>query len=371
MKRLFYSWRTGCRIGVSSILSYSEFEKQDFFKLENHRGKYIHVESNLIHGNPSYSRLVVSIPTYKRVHLLKEALSSCFNQSFDDFKIVITDNNPIRNDETERYIKHLDSDKIIYYKNSENIGPLANFNRCIDMSDCEYSIMLCSDDLLNCDYLEKINIALENNDDMDMILPENKIVYPSRVVKMKGYTQILRQCKKLVKKEVWLKLSLNDFAIIYPANGPSAIVYKKKAFVEVGGFNPDWHPTGDYIFHIMMVIHKNVYLTTINAGEYRMIENITSENEMRSIFIIQYFYIIQKLVEQKLISRHWLNHYRGGIYYRFKRRGNSQLSKSYNDKEIRNRISGINVLMFIYFLWVWFYAYLSIPFRANLGGHNE
>ena len=104
----------------------------DYFEYINNFIKIEHVESILIKGknilpNPKVSIL---IPTYKREILLKEAIDSALNQfSFDDYQVIIIDNNPERNCLTEKLINEINNEKILYYKNSVNIGMFGNWNR--------------------------------------------------------------------------------------------------------------------------------------------------------------------------------------------------------------------------------------------------
>ncbi|GAI81486.1 unnamed protein product, partial [marine sediment metagenome] len=74
------------------------------------------------------SKRIVSviIPTYKRNRTLERAIQSVLNQSFDDFEIIIVDDN----DETSEYRKlnenlmknFQNNDKIIYLKHKTNLN---------------------------------------------------------------------------------------------------------------------------------------------------------------------------------------------------------------------------------------------------------
>ena len=265
--------------------------------------------------------MAIVIPTYGRVHLLQEALESCLQQSYKDFQIVIADNEPRRNDETEQYIRSLSDERIIYYKNRENIGALANFNRCIELANAKYCTMLCSDDLLAPNYLDEALNILEANPSIDMLVPEKDVVYTGFRTKMKGFSSFLRFAKRLTKREPMIHLKPEDFVLYYPAGGPSGISYLRDSFLEMGGFNPLLHPSGDYIFHILMALRKNVYLTSLDSGEYRMIENITLESNMRTTYILQN-YIVSQQLQKKIGPRSWMDRYYSGFAY-FKLHRNS------------------------------------------------
>ena len=71
-----------------------ELKNLDFYSNEDYIKKYSHIKSNLIFGNfaqpvPKYT---ISILTYKRPFLLKQALTSAINQTnFKDYEIIVLD----------------------------------------------------------------------------------------------------------------------------------------------------------------------------------------------------------------------------------------------------------------------------------------
>ena len=280
------------------MLTNREFAEQDFFEKVDSISRYDKVKSNLILGSPRPSFVSVAIPTFGRVHLLKQAIESLQDQTDQDFTIIITDNDPEENNETQRYLQDLNDDKIIYYRNEENIGALANFNRCISMADGIYVIMLCTDDLLSVSYIENLKMILSSENEVDMLLPEKDIIYNGIRTKMKGYSSLLRKIKRLTKRESLIKLNLKDFIMYYPAGGPSGIAYLKEFFLESGGFNPEWHPTGDYMLHAKMAHQGNVYLSTVDSGDYRLIESITLEDDLRSIYMVLKYLFLKFLIRE-------------------------------------------------------------------------
>jgi glycosyltransferase involved in cell wall biosynthesis len=99
------------------------------------------MEINLTPG-----KVTVLIPTYKRPEKLKRAVESVLNQSYQDFKIVISDN--ASGDETESVVKGLKKDdkRIEYYKQTVNIGMNPNFNFLISKVTTPFFCLLSDDD---------------------------------------------------------------------------------------------------------------------------------------------------------------------------------------------------------------------------------
>ena len=101
----------------------------------------------------------VCIPTYERyANVLEQAIESILEQTFADFEIVISDNCSSY-DIYQRLSKYKDG-RIRIYKQSENIGMVANFNECIRLSRGRIIKPLCDDDALHPEclrYLAAVN----------------------------------------------------------------------------------------------------------------------------------------------------------------------------------------------------------------------
>ena len=74
----------------------------------------------------------IAIPTFNRASTLTETIDSALNQNgFDDYDIIVVDNNPERGDETEVLMnQYRTNPKVTYYKNTQNLGMAGNWNKC-------------------------------------------------------------------------------------------------------------------------------------------------------------------------------------------------------------------------------------------------
>ena len=105
-------------------------------------------------------KVTVIIPTYKRADMMDKALESVLNQSYQDFEIVIVDDNgkgtPEQKD-TEQYIKKFEGDtRIKYLINEKNMGACASRNRGIHASDTPFKAFLDDDDRWEKDFLKAV-----------------------------------------------------------------------------------------------------------------------------------------------------------------------------------------------------------------------
>ena len=109
--------------------------------------------------------VTIAIPTYNRPKEIVKAIESAINQTYQNLEIFISDN--CSSDEQVEQIcrKYAQEDKRIrYVRQTENKGPLHNYNYLLENATGKYHIYLADDDWLSENYIfECVNI-LENSD---------------------------------------------------------------------------------------------------------------------------------------------------------------------------------------------------------------
>lgn len=84
------------------------------------------------------------ISTYKRPDFLKKQLESLSLQTFKDFEVVVSDNDP---DQSAKVIvEGMGDARFKYISNTENLGIVKSFNRSLENAHAEYITMLTDDD---------------------------------------------------------------------------------------------------------------------------------------------------------------------------------------------------------------------------------
>ncbi len=101
----------------------------------------------------------VVIPTYNRVHLLREAVESVFGQSFTDFETIVVDDGST--DDTRRVV--LEYGERIRYFYQTNRGRSAARNSGLARANGRYVLFLDSDDLLLPRSLEVLATFLDSH----------------------------------------------------------------------------------------------------------------------------------------------------------------------------------------------------------------
>jgi glycosyltransferase involved in cell wall biosynthesis len=109
----------------------------------------------------SIPRVSVCIPTFNGAGYIRGVLDSVLQQKFQDFEVVIVDN--CSTDETQALAMEfsLQSEKIRFFRNEQNIGLAGNLNKCLEHARGEYIKYLCVDDLLLPGCLEQMVAGLD------------------------------------------------------------------------------------------------------------------------------------------------------------------------------------------------------------------
>jgi len=112
-------------------------------------------------GNSSDNKAWVSfcISTYKRPAFLKSALETISRQTFRDFEVVVSDNDP--EGSAGPVVKGFNDPRFKYFCNGENLGMIQSFNKSIERSSSEYITMITDDDPVEEKFLEEM-FALYN-----------------------------------------------------------------------------------------------------------------------------------------------------------------------------------------------------------------
>lgn len=109
----------------------------------------------------------ICIPIYNGAKTISESLKSVLRQDFQDFKIIIVDNNS--SDESVSICESFKDYRIKIYKFKNTVPAGLNFQRCIDLCDTDYLVFLSSDDVLDKNCLNTYLYTIQNNREISII----------------------------------------------------------------------------------------------------------------------------------------------------------------------------------------------------------
>lgn len=119
-----------------------------------------------IEAKPFFSIL---IPSYNRPSYLEKCLESILENDFNDFEIIISDDDSTEIKEIKRVIEpYLKYENITFIKQSHNIGMANNWNFLVSYARGKYLIILGDDDnILSC-MLSRLKCYIEDYPDYDL-----------------------------------------------------------------------------------------------------------------------------------------------------------------------------------------------------------
>ena len=92
--------------------------------------------------------------TYRRPEILKKTLALIGAQTFTDFEVVISDNDPDRS--AEAVVHDLGDPRFRYFPNETNLGMVKSFNKSIERAEGEFIVMITDDDPVYPEMLETL-----------------------------------------------------------------------------------------------------------------------------------------------------------------------------------------------------------------------
>lgn len=256
------------------------------------------IESILVIGNPDPSpcMVTIAIPTFNRPETFKYALESAINQtSFDDYEILIVDNNPNfdLSDETEKIIRSFNSKRIRYYRNRENIGLFGNWNRCFELAKGKWVSLLHDDDLYFPNFISVMMAIVEKKQNINFLSSRLIVWKEDKKVAINSFAKSVKIPK--LNKSVQ-RYSLLDFYFANRISACGSLILREKVIM-LGGFNPDFYPTSDYVFNVRFSNSFNVYLYNGFLGIYRVGLNESLKPEVQVGYIVNDYYLRCKIGE--------------------------------------------------------------------------
>lgn len=103
------------------------------------------------HKKPFFS---IVMPTRNRAHLLRHALQSALDQTFDDYEIIVSDN--CSQDDTVRAVKELATSRVRYVRPNRPLSMPDHWEFALDYAQGRYITYLCDDDALYPEALERV-----------------------------------------------------------------------------------------------------------------------------------------------------------------------------------------------------------------------
>ena len=253
-----------------------------------------------------HTKFSIAIPTFKRTETLVKTINIALSQTYDgEYKIVIVDNNPNRDDKTELFMHGVTDFRVSYYKNSENVGMVNNWNQCILASASEWVVLVHDDDLLTDNCLKSIDETISAQPYLDVVLPNfiqmhNPYVKESTSVSNTGENFIKSWIKRLLIKNYPISANLFCDNIYGPPT--CGLALRRDAVIEFGGF-PDRCIAADWDFMSKFSINHRIAKCKELTGYYIWAVNASMKESTMEQIRKDRIAIIKDIVDYSMLNK--------------------------------------------------------------------
>lgn len=193
----------------------------------------------------------VIIATYKRENELKVALNSLSNQTYNDFEIIVVDDNAdtVWNLKVEKIINNFkncnESIKVKYIVNTSNQGSAKSRNIGIDVAVGEYITFLDDDDIYLPSKIEK-QVKFMSEEQLDYSITDLYLYNENDQLEDKR----IRDYIKETTPEALLR-----YHLMHHLTGTDCMMFRRDYLIEIGKFPPI--DVGDEFYLMQFAIEGN------------------------------------------------------------------------------------------------------------------
>jgi glycosyltransferase involved in cell wall biosynthesis len=209
------------------------------------------------------SEILVFVPTYNSEKYLRECLDSVFNQTFQDWECVISDDASTDNSvEIAREYEKKDS-RFRVLTHEKNVGAANNWNRAKENNNCFATKILCADDYLMIDALKKQLDILKRNETA-IVFSERYVVFPNG---KKLHPRLPKYAIKISFNEAfkyYINLGRNIFG------EPVTALFRTDLFVKSEGFYPKFEYSLDTSGYMAIARGHDVTFEKSVVGAFRV-----------------------------------------------------------------------------------------------------
>jgi len=232
----------------------------------------------------------ILLATYNGEKYLKEQIESILNQTYSDFRLLISDD--CSSDNTKEILKEYKKkdSRIVLYFQQENLGVIKNFEFLLNKVESKFYMFSDQDDIWKKDKIEKSINKLEETDS-DLVYTDLEVVDENLNVTYKSYWKLKGFYRKIKNYNNFESLYLNNFVT-------GCTIISKKSLIK--GFLP-LPNTSKYVLHdywIPLIISQKGKITYIEEplimyrqhknnkiGSKKKSAELKTLNEIRKLFI--------------------------------------------------------------------------------------
>ncbi len=179
---------------------------------------------------PEHPKVSISIPLYNCASHIRETIDSVLSQTFDDFELVILDDQST--DDSYHIAKSYDDPRIRVIRNIERYGFFNNWNACLEFMTGTYCKLLPHDDPLEPTCLEEQVRVLDAHPEVELVHCARKIIDPAGNILT---TRKQREPEGIKESDASLRRIVRSGT--NPIGEPASVMFRKETMKRIGGFS--------------------------------------------------------------------------------------------------------------------------------------
>ncbi|MBW4029815.1 MAG: glycosyltransferase family 2 protein [Acidobacteria bacterium] len=190
--------------------------------------------------------VTVGVPTYNNQDTIFETITSLRQQTYSEWECFITDDS-CSSDTFDVAREAVDNDpRFVLIKNPQRLGAAGNWNSLLERATAPLFKLLCADDLLYENALEREVMAINEHPSAVLVTSRRDVIDSQgrAIFKDRGFhpTDELLSRSEVIK--TFVRSGRNLFA------EPSFALYDTAALRKGGGFDDAWNYTIDYVSYL-------------------------------------------------------------------------------------------------------------------------
>lgn len=236
----------------------------------------------------------IGIPAYNNGAYIGETIESILAQTYENLELVIVDDHSSDNtyEVLEEYARK--DSRVRIFRNEKNLGMSGNWNRCLELCTGDYLKLVCADDLLDPQMIEKEIKVLEKYPDVVLVGSD------TRLIDLQGhYKGWYKRYKHSGAIDGSIVARKGFFRWDY-FGAPQANTFRRSAFEQVGGFSSEFHYIVDYDFFVnvaklgrIYIIHEPLNYFRVR-GDSNTGQVMGEDKEKTRIYIEEHVRLFQK-----------------------------------------------------------------------------
>jgi glycosyltransferase involved in cell wall biosynthesis len=205
----------------------------------------------------------VMIPTYNCAHFLRETLLSVLSQDpgMERMEIEVVDDCSTK-DDPEAVVRELGHDRVKFYKQPRNTGPIGNFNTCIQRSRGQWIHILHGDDTVRPGFYARAENGITKNPDIGAVTFRYLYVFED------GHWQHLAELQSRtagILGAEFIERMMFTNEIMFPA-----MIVRRSAYECLGAFRPELVHCADWDMWLRVVLYSPTYYDPEPLACYRI-----------------------------------------------------------------------------------------------------